>query len=192
MFGAEVKRVDAPVRRRVRRPAKRDKLGQVFVERAEAVVNPRAEAGLLLVEPVAARVDLVLGEVVVVRRPHVAHEREVVRARREVRPPVGHLHAALAARREAHLHRIDTRIHVPHVDLLRGHGAEALVVLVRRERVRQRRLVERQPRVFGQRRLGVKRLDVAITAAEKNPDDRLGLRCEVRPAVGRGKFRQCR
>ena len=70
-------------------------------------MHPRADRGKEAVEPIAAGVELKLGAVVVVVRPHRADDREVVDAAADVRPPVADFDAALAALAEADLQRID-------------------------------------------------------------------------------------
>ena len=89
------------------RRAQHDELRQVVVERAEAVVDPRADRGKLPLEHVPAGVELELGAVVVVGRPHRADDGDVVDAVAEVRPPVADLDAALAALAKADLERIE-------------------------------------------------------------------------------------
>ncbi len=179
MLRAEVVGVDGRPIRRVARTAEDDELGQVLVERAQAVVGPAAEARLGLVEAVPAGVDLVLGRVVVVGRPQVADEDEVIDTAGEVRPPIGDRDSRAAMAPPADLHGVDDRVDIADVDLLGRHRAEAGAVQRRVERVGQRRAVERQAGVAIQRGLGVERLDVAVSAREEDPDDRLGPRREV-------------
>ncbi len=88
------------------RRAQDDELGQVVVERAEPVVDPRADRGKLPLEHVPAGVELQLGAVVVVGRPHRADDGDVVDAVADVGPPVADLDAALPALAEADLKRI--------------------------------------------------------------------------------------
>ena len=59
-------------------------------------MNPRADRRKLPFEHVPAGVELQLGPVVVVGRPHRADHGEVVDARADVRPPVADLDARLA------------------------------------------------------------------------------------------------
>ena len=76
--------------------AQEHELRQVLVERAQAVMDPRAEHRLRLVERVAAVVHLELGGVVVVGRVHRPDDRHVVDARRQVRQPVADFDARTA------------------------------------------------------------------------------------------------
>ena len=64
------------------RRAQDDELRQVVVERAEAVVDPRADRRERPFEHVPAGVELELGAVVVVGGPHRADDGDVVDARR--------------------------------------------------------------------------------------------------------------
>ena len=89
------------------RRAQHDELRQVVVERAQAVVDPRADRGELPFEHVPAGVELQLGAVVVVGGPHRADDGEVVDAAAEVRPPVADLQPALPALLEADLQGIE-------------------------------------------------------------------------------------
>ena len=87
--------------------AQDDELRQVVVERAQAVVDPRADGREIPLEHVAAGVELELGAVVVVGGPHRADDGDVVDAVAQVGPPVADLDPALAALPEADLHRVD-------------------------------------------------------------------------------------
>ena len=78
------------------RRAQHDELRQVVVERAQAVVDPRADRRELALEHVPAGVELELGAVVVVGRPHRADDGDVVDAVAHVRPPVADLDARSA------------------------------------------------------------------------------------------------
>ena len=82
-------------------------LGQVVVERAQPVVDPRADRGELPLEHMPAGVELQLGAVVVVGRPHRADHRDIVDAGAQVRPPVADLDPGLAALAIADLKRIE-------------------------------------------------------------------------------------
>ena len=88
------------------RSAQHDELRQVLVQRAQAVVNPRADRRKIAVEHVAAGVKLQLGAVIDVVGPHRANDREVVDARADVRPPIADFDAAFAALLEADLQRV--------------------------------------------------------------------------------------
>src|SRR5262249_31347309 len=77
------------------RGAKADELRQVLVERAEAVMYPRADGRQRPLEGVPAGVELQLGAVVVVGGPQGTDHGNVVDAVADVRPPVADLDAAL-------------------------------------------------------------------------------------------------
>ena len=76
------------------RRAQHDELRQVVVERAQSVMDPRADRRKLPFEHVPAGVELQLGAVVVVGRPHRTDHGDVVDAGADVRPPVADLDAA--------------------------------------------------------------------------------------------------
>ena len=176
MLRPEIERIDRLARVAPRRPTEDHIAGQILVEPAEPVGSPGAEARLRLVEPVAAGVDLVLGGVVVVGRPHVAYETELVDHARQLRPPVADLDAAAAAGGEADLHRIDDRIDVADIDLLGRHRSKALPMERRVDRIVKRRLVVGLAGVVVERGLRIERLDVAVAPRQKHPDHRLGPR----------------
>ena len=173
---AEIERVDRLPGVAPRRPPQHHVARQIVVERAEPVGSPCAETRLRFVEPVPAGVDLVLGSVVVVGRPHVPYETEVVDDTGERGPPIGDLDAAAPPRREAHLEWIDDRIDVADVDLLGRHRAESLPMGGRVDRIVERRLVVGLSRMGIERGLGIEGLEMAVAAGEKNPDHRLGPR----------------
>ena len=93
VLGAEVARAMAaqPAAAIGDRRAQHDELRQVVVERAEAVVNPRADRRKQSFERVPAGVELQLCAVVVVGRPHRADDGQVVDALAHMRPPVADL-----------------------------------------------------------------------------------------------------
>ena len=66
-------------------------LRQVVVERAQAVMDPRADRRERPFERVPAGVELKLGPVVVVGRPHRADDGQVVGMAAQMRPPVADL-----------------------------------------------------------------------------------------------------
>ena len=166
--------------------AHREEAGQIVVQTAQPVMHPGPEAGLRLVQAMAPSVDLILSPVIVVGRPHVADPGDVVGALRQVRPPVRDLDPALAVLLPTDLQRVDDGIDIAHVDRVGGHGTEARLVFGRADRVLERRFVERLSGVLIERGLGVERLHVAVTAAEKNPDDRPCLGWKERLTGGRG------
>src|SRR5207247_6619999 len=86
---------------------------------------------------------------------------------------------------------VDDGIHIAHVDGVGGDGARAGLVLGRVYRVLERCLVERFSSVFIEGALGVERLDVAVTAAEENPDHRPGSGRKQWPTSGRSPDRVC-
>ena len=96
-----------------RRRAHHDKLRQVFIERAQAIVHPGPDRREKAIEPVAARVKLKLRAVVDVVGPHRAHDREVIDASADVRPPITNLDAAFAALAVPHLQWIKLRKDLP-------------------------------------------------------------------------------
>ena len=98
----------------------------------------------------------------------------------QVRPPVGDLDAELAVFLEADLQREDLGVGPRAADDV----ARVLDEQRRLERVREGRLGEGLAGVLVERRLRVEGLQVADAAGEEDPDDRLGLRREVRLAVG--------
>ena len=108
VLGAEVARAMAaqPAAAVGDRRAHHHELGQVVVERAQAVVNPRADRRKLPFEHVPAGVELQLSPVVVVGRPHRADDGHVVDARAHVRPPVADLDPRLPALAITDLKRI--------------------------------------------------------------------------------------
>ena len=122
------------------RRAQDDEAGQVVVERAQAVVDPRADRRELALEHVPAGVELELGAVVVVGGPHRADDGDVVDAVADVRPPVADLDAALAALAVADLQRIERGLGVVQpLDEL----ADVLLEKWRVEDVRVRRFLDR-------------------------------------------------
>ncbi len=129
----------------------------------------------------ATGVELELCAMVVVRRPHRTDDGEVVHALANVRPPVADLDPAPAPLRVSHLERVNLRLDLV---LARDELAQVLLQEGRVDDLLVRRLVERLAGVLVQCRLGVEALDVARPADHEQPDDVLGLRREVRLAVG--------
>src|SRR5687767_14617046 len=89
------------------RTAEHDELRQVLVQRAEPVMDPRAERRKEAIQQVPAGVELQLRSVVVVRGPHGADEGDVVELRPDVRPLVSNFDAGATATREPRLQRVD-------------------------------------------------------------------------------------
>jgi hypothetical protein len=168
-----------------------DERRKVVVERPQAPMHPRADRRVVAVEEVVARVELVLGAMVVVRAPARPHDRQVVDVAADVRPPVGDLDPALAALPVAHLqwveagHQLPPRDELLHIPPVVG-GLEHGVAVGR--------LGDRLARVLGKRGLGVETLHVAHAAEHEDPDHALGARRKVGVAVGRhprGVVAQC-
>ena len=82
VLGAQVARPMAPQSAATirNRRADHDEARQVIAQRAEPIVNPRADRRKLALEHVPAGVELKLGSVVVVCRPHRANHSHVVDA----------------------------------------------------------------------------------------------------------------
>ena len=85
-------------------------LGEILVERPEAVVDPGSDGWELPLQHMATRVELQLGAVVVVRGPHGPHHGDVIDAVAHVWPPVADLQSAVSAPTMSHLHREDLRM----------------------------------------------------------------------------------
>ena len=147
---------------------------QVLVERSQAVMCPRTDTRLGLVQLVTTRVNLVLGGMIVVGRPHVPNEADVVDLLGQVWPPVGDGNPTLTVMGEPHLHGKDLGVHVTNVDLFSRRAAKPLPVQRGVHRVGKRCLGKRLARVLVQHRLGVKCLHLAVATGEKDPDDGLG------------------
>ena len=149
-------------------------------------MDPGAQRRELAVEHVPAGVELRLRAVVVVGGVHRADHGDVVDAAADVRQPVADLDAALAVFLEADLERIELvpLLAVGIVDDRDPGQLELLGVL----HVLERRLADGLAGVLGEHRLGVEGLQVADAAVHEQPDDALGLRREVRLAVGRRPF----
>ena len=135
------------------------------------------------VQEMAAGQKLHLGAVVVVGRVHRADDGDVVDTPAQVRPPVADLDAALPARFETDLERVDLGLLLVD-DVVRNLLAHVLDV----GRVQDglvRRLGDRLAGVLVQLGLGVEALEMTDPAAHHQPDHALGprlSRCECRPA----------
>src|SRR5207244_4481470 len=86
-----------------RGPAHDDELGQLAVERAQAVMGPRPQAGLATIQDDAAGVEQHLRRVAEVRGPQGTDDGQVVHTVPQVGEPVAHLGATLAALLETDL-----------------------------------------------------------------------------------------
>src|SRR6516165_10100404 len=120
-------------------------------------MHPRADAGLHLVEPMPASVHLIFGGMVIVRRVHVSDERDVVRAGRKVRPPIGDLDAALTVFLKPHLQWIDDWIRVANVDFGGDYGSRPFIVERRLEWIGEGSLIKGFAGMSIERRFGIKR-----------------------------------
>ena len=165
------------------RRAHHHELRQVVVERAQAVADPRADRGKDSFEHVPAGVELQLGAVIVVGRPHRADDGQVVDARADVRPPVADLDPGLAPLAIADLKRIEHLANVA-VGVVGHHDPHVVGELVL-EGLGERRLGDRLARVSIQGGLGIEALQVAGAADHEQPDDVLGPGREMRLSVGR-------
>ena len=146
-------------------------------------MDPRAERRVVAVEDVMAGVELVLGGVVVVRDPDRAHDGQVINAAADARPPVADLNAALAALAVADLQGVNPRHEGARPA---GEVADVLAVIRRFEDgLGVGRFVDGLAGVLVEGGFGVEALQVAGAAEHEQPDDRLGLRREVR--LGRGR-----
>src|SRR5437867_6196381 len=96
------------------------------------------------------------------------------------RPPIADLDSALSPLPEADLHREQPRLAPARIPL------DVLFEIRRDEGVLERGLPDRLSRVPVESRLRIEALDVARAADHEQPDHTLGLRGEVRLAVGRG------
>src|SRR5262249_37064330 len=133
--------------------AQEDELRQVLVERPQAVVNPRADDRLSLIEGVPAGVHLELSAVVVVGRVYRADEGDVIDAAGQVRQPIADFHAALAMALEADLERKDAR---EQIAVRADDRARALQVERRALRIGKRSFLIGPPGIAIESRLGVK------------------------------------
>ena len=161
------------------RRAEDDVLRQVLVERAQAVADPRADGRERAFARMPAGVPGELRAVVVVDGPQRADDGEVVGARADVLPPVADLQAALAVLLVAGVAAPMSTLRLPCDGLtpttsLSFSGSRTSLYGVSSIDLAG---------VLVQLRLDVEALDVADAAAEEDPDDRLGLGREVRPAV---------
>ena len=112
MFRAEVGRRVVRFDSSVSILTEEHKLRQTLVKRPQAVVHPRADYGLFLVERVAPVMHLKLGIVVVVSRIHRAHDRNIIDALRQVRKPITDLSAGSTVTLVANLQREDCLKHL--------------------------------------------------------------------------------
>ncbi len=88
------------------RRAQDHELRQVGVERAQAVMNPRADRRKGPLQRMPAGMELKLGAVVIVGRPHRADHGDVVNAVADVGPPIADGNAGLTTLAVADLERI--------------------------------------------------------------------------------------
>ena len=141
---------------------------EVVIQRPQSPVHPRAKRGMVPVEDVMPRVEFVLCGVVVVGAPDRTDDGEAVGLGADVRPPVGHLNATLAARCVANLQRVHRRHQVA------GRACEVAhippVVGRLHNRVGVGSLVDGLARMLVQGWLGVEALDVAHPAQHEQPD----------------------
>ena len=172
MLGPEIARVDAPEALRLERRPHRDKLRQVVAQRSQPVMDPGADRRMATVQEMAAGQKLHLGAVVVVGRVHRADDGDVVDTPAQVRPPVADLNAALPARFEADLERVDPGLLLVD-DVIRDLLAHVLDV-GRVEDGLVRRLGDRLAGVLVQLGLGVKALEMTDPAAHHQPDHSFG------------------
>jgi hypothetical protein len=162
--------------------AEGDVLRQVVVQRAEPIVDPRAEIRKVAVVLVPARMELRLSAVVAVGRPQRADDRQPIDLPGEPREPIAHFDAALPMLLEADLERVErvalVAVAVGHDQPLDG---EPLGIL----HVGEGRLGDRLAGVLGQHWLGIEALHVAHAAIHEEPDHALRLGSEMGPPVGR-------
>ncbi len=117
-------------------------------------MDPRADRRELTLEHVPASVELKLGAMIVVGRPHRADDGDLVDARADVRPPVADLDSGLAAFGRADLKRIEPSTNVELRLILQEHPQVAAQLVL--ERVGKRGLGDRLSRVAIERGLGSK------------------------------------
>jgi hypothetical protein len=164
------------------RRTQNDEPGQVVIERAKPVMDPRAHSGKLPLEHMPAGVELQLRSMVVVSRPHRADHGDVVDTTSNVGPPVAYLDAALSPLAMADLHR---KQGAPWVVQALDELAEVLFQKRRIKDVLVGRLLVGLAGVEIQRGLGIKALKMARPTDHEQPDHVLRPGREMRPAVGR-------
>ncbi len=163
--------------------AQHDEPRQVFVDRSQAIVDPRADRGELAFEHVAAGVKLKLRAVVVVGGPHRADDRQVVGTAGQLGPPVADLQPAGAMLLKADLRGKQLVADVA-IGIVGYDDPQVLLDERRGEHVAVRRVADLLAGELGQCRLGVEAFQVAHTADEEDPDHALGARANVRDACG--------
>src|SRR6266513_5505691 len=82
-----------------------NELGEILIERAQAVMHPGANGGVIPLEKLATSVKLQLRAMIVVGRPGRANKRDIVGALSQVRPPVADFDPALPTLAVADLQR---------------------------------------------------------------------------------------
>src|SRR5262245_1467800 len=154
-----------------------DILRQVLIQRSEPIGDPRTDRRKCPLARMPAGVPGELSAVVVVIGPERADDSDIVGALADVPPPIRDHEPALpvtpVARVEAH----------EHVAIAVRRVAGDDVAALEFEHAAMRRVRNRLAGVAIQLRLDVEAFDVADAAAEEDPDDGLGARREVRPAV---------
>ena len=70
-----------------------DELGEILVERAEAIIDPGAEGGEFTIEGIAPAMELGLCHVIAVGGPHGADDGEAIGVAGDVGEPVGDFEA---------------------------------------------------------------------------------------------------
>ena len=126
---------------------------------------------------------LELSIVVARRRPHRTDDRHVVNTLREVRQPVTDLDAAFAVFFVANLQRIQRVVNLPVGITL--HQLDTVFDVGRFQHVGERRIGDRLATIFCQRRLRIKRLDLANATSHEQPDHAFGFRSKMGEAIRR-------
>ena len=126
---------------------------------------------------------LELSVVVARRRPHRPDDRHVVNTLREVRQPVTDLDAAFAVFFITDLQRIQRVVNLPVGVAL--HQFDAVFDVGRFQHAGERRVGDRLAAIFCQKRLRIKRLDLANASSHEQPDHAFCFRSKMGEAIRR-------
>ena len=151
-----------------------DELGKIVIQRAEPVGDPCTDRRSGRIESMFAGMELNLGPVIVVGRPHRANYRDIIDTAADVREPVAHLDTALPILPESGLERIDDVSLLP-VGVIDHDDPDILQPLGILD-MRIGRLGDRLSPELREERLRIKALHVAHATSPEEPDHLLCLR----------------
>ena len=101
---------------------------QILIQGAKTVMNPRTNTWLRLIKTMPSRMNLILRSMVVISRPHIANETNIINLLCNMRPPVGNTNSIFTVLLISNLHWKDGGVDIAHINIQRRHAAKTLLM----------------------------------------------------------------